>query len=174
MVNSISQICQICFRPVALPGSEPKTQWFYVCRCARPYSPNSQFSIDVCGNCKRRVPAHADGSFQSPGLCSCPSPNAHKLASNLKQGESDPVSLDPASIKLPAENFPLDKYAPIAFLGDSPRATTLLCRDRARGSKVAVKCFKRIAPAMHATFQSEAKKIQPLTFLSLSLCSANI
>ncbi len=73
------------------------------------------------------------------------------------------MSLDPASLKIPAENFPLDKYSPIAFLGDTPRATTLLCRDRARGNKVAVKCFKRIKPAMHATFQSEAKKIQPLT-----------
>lgn len=163
MPTQTSSTCQICFRPVALPGSEPKTQWFYACRCERPYSPNSQFSIDICGNCKRRVPAQTNDSFQSPGLCSCPSPNAQKLASNLKQGELDPVSLDPTSLKIQADSFPLDKYAPIAFLGDSPRATTLLCRDRARGSKVAVKCFKRIAPAMHATFQSEAKKIQPLT-----------
>lgn len=163
MPAQVTDTCQTCFRLVAQPGAEPKTQWFHVCRCGRTYSPNSQFSIDVCGNCKRRIPAHADGSFTSPGLCSCPAPNAHKLASNLKQGETDPVSLDLTSIKMPAENFPLDKYAPVAFLGDSPRATTLLCRDRARGSKVVVKCFKRIAPAMHATFQSESKKNQPLT-----------
>jgi len=163
MPTQTTDTCQTCFRPVAQPGAEPKTQWFYICRCNHPYSPNSQFSIDVCGNCKRRVPAHADKAFASPGLCSCPSPNAQKLASNLKQGETDPVSLDLASIKIPAENFPTDKYAPIAFLGDSPRATTLLCRDKARGGKVVVKCFKRIAPAMHATFSSEAKKIQPLT-----------
>lgn len=158
MPAQVTDTCQTCFRLVAQPGAEPKTQWFHVCRCGRTYSPNSQFSIDVCGNCKRRIPAHADGSFTSPGLCSCPAPNAHKLASNLRQGETDPVSLDLTSIKMPAENFPLDKYAPVAFLGDSPRATTLLCRDRARGSKVVVKCFKRIAPAMHATFQSESKK----------------
>lgn len=163
MPTQTSDICHFCFRPVAQPGAEPKTQWFHVCRCNRPYSPNSQFSIDVCGNCKRRVPTHADNSYQSPGLCSCPSPNAQKLATTLKQGESDPISLDLATIKMPQENFPLDKYAPLAFLGDSPRATTLLCRDRARGAKVVVKCFKRIAPAMHATFSSEAKKNQPLT-----------
>lgn len=163
MSAQVTDTCQTCFRLVAQPGAEPKTQWVHACRCGRPYSPNSQFSIDVCGNCKRRISAHSNGSFASPGLCSCPVPNALKLASNLKQGETDPVSLDLASIKMPAENFPLDKYAPIAFLGDSPRATTLLCRDRARGSKVVVKSFKRIAPAMHATFQSEAKKIQTLT-----------
>ncbi len=163
MQNSVTDTCQVCFSPAAESGVEQKTQWFTVCRCDRPYSPNSQFSIDVCANCKRRVPSSAPGNLQCATLCNCPSPNPQKIATNIKQTETDPVVLDPATFKITPENFPSDKYIPIAFLGDTPRATTLLCRDKARGGKVVVKLFKRIAPAMHATFQSEVKKNQPLT-----------
>lgn len=144
------------------------TQWVTVCRCDRPYSANQQFSIDVCAACKKRVGDNASGRHKGPDLCSCDRPDPRQIASFLKPNEAEPVSLDLASVGLTSENFPTERYHPIAFLGDSPRATTVMARDKQRGSKVAIKCFKRVPASMQATFQSEAKKIQLLTHTNIA------
>lgn len=160
--------CQECFRPISDAGAKTKTQWFTACRCDRPYVPNFQFSIDVCANCKRRVPFESKSSFDCTSLCLCENPNRTKVPTHLKPNETDSVSIDLASFRIPSDSFPTEKYSPLAFLGDTPRATTILARDRARGTKVAVKCFKRVKPELHATFQSEAKKNQQLTHTNIA------
>jgi serine/threonine-protein kinase len=66
------------------------------------------------------------------------------------------------------DSFPLARYAPIGILGDGARATVILARDKQRGTKVALKCFKRITPALQSTFQSEAKKNQQLSHTTIA------
>jgi hypothetical protein len=142
MENSNLESCQICFRPKAEAASQPETQWTSVCRCNRPYSHNSQFSIDVCANCKRRVATNAAGKAGCPNLCSCAEPSPKKVPSYLKQNESDAIALDLASIAMSSDSFPSERYTPLGILGDGVRATVILARDKQRGSKAAVNASK--------------------------------
>lgn len=168
MENATLESCQTCFRPTAEPGAPPRTQWISACRCDRPYAPTSNFSIDVCANCKRRVAANTTGRVECPGICSCENPAPKKVATYIKPNESDAVALDLASIGVSPDSFPVERYAPIGILGDGSRATVILARDKQRGTKVAVKCFKKIAPAMQSTFQSEMKKNQQLNHTNIA------
>ena len=179
MNDTVPTICENCFRPQSATGVAPQvqaeeasfatqTQWISFCRCHRPYSPTSHFSIEVCGNCKRRVAAHATKRVVRLDLCSCEQPNLQKIASQLKANESDAVRLDLASVGMPPERFPSEKFSPIAFLGDSPRAMVILCRDKQRGSRVAVKLFKGINPALYATFESEVQKNKQLSHSNIA------
>lgn len=154
--------CQSCFRPKVETGAQQQTQWISVCRCDRPYSPSSQFSIEVCSKCNRRVAIGSAGKVERDDLCSCETPSAKKVPTYIKPNESDAIALDLVSIGISSDKFPSERYVPLGLLGDGPRATVILARDKQRGTKVAVKCFKRIAPEMQATFQSEAKKNQQL------------
>jgi len=162
MDNTQPENCQKCFRPPADPAVPPKTQWVSVCRCDRPYSPKAQFSIDVCGNCRRRIPPTIEGQVERIDLCTCPQPNAQKVQTHIKPNEQDAVALDPVSLGISQGSFPIERYAPIALLGQSSRASVILARDKQRGTKVAVKCFKKVDPALQAAFQSEVKKNQQL------------
>lgn len=168
MENSNSESCQNCFRPRAEAGAQSRTQWISVCRCERQFAPSTNFSIDVCANCKRRIGFGAPAMVKHPDLCCCERPDSKKVPMHIKQNESDAVTLDLATVGLSSDSFPQSRYAPIAFLGDSARATTILARDKQRGTKVAVKCFKKIAPALQATFQSEVKKNQQLSHTSIA------
>lgn len=168
MENQIIENCQTCLRPTLEPGATQKTQWISVCRCDRPYAPNSQFSIDVCANCKRRVAANALRSISRKDLCSCASPAPKKVATYIKQNEKDAVALDLAEVGLTDESFPVDRYAPIAFLGESSKAVMLLARDRTRGTKVALKCFKRMNAEAKRVFEQEAKKNKQLTHTNIA------
>lgn len=158
--------CQTCFRSKAETGSQPQTQWISVCRCDRPYSPNSQFSIDVCAVCKKRVAVDAVGKVTD--LCSCETPNPKKVPTHLKQNESEPVTLDLTSIGMSPESFPVERYTPIGILGEGVRANVILARDKQRGTKVAVKCFKKIQPALQPAFESEARKNKQLTHTNIA------
>jgi len=160
--------CQTCFRPKAEAAIQQPTQWVSVCRCDRPYSPNAQFSIDVCANCKKRIAAHAQENASFPGLCSCSEPSTRQIATYNKPNETDAVTLDLASVGLSAEKFPIERYTPIAILGESPRSVVTLCRDKQRGTKVAVKCFKGIAPALFPTFESEVHKNKQLAHTNIA------
>jgi serine/threonine-protein kinase len=103
-----------------------------------------------------------------PYLCSCAQPNPKKIATHIKNNETDPVTLDLSVAGLSPDLFPLDKFAPVAMLGDSPRATVILCRDRQRGTKVAVKCFKTIAPSLFPTFEGDVRKNKQLTHTNIA------
>lgn len=159
-------------QPQAQPQTQPQTQlptqWISVCRCERPYSPSSNFSIDVCANCRLRVAASASGPVNCPGLCVCEKPAARKVPAYIKQNESDVEAMDLASLGMSPDAFPSERYTPLALLGNSVRATAILARDKQRGTKVAVKCFKRLTPAMKSTFESEVKKNQQLSHTNIA------
>lgn len=187
--NASPENCQNCFRPLPegslqsggpspVGGSPPatahsqsrpvdKTQWVSLCRCDRPFLPSTNFSIDICAGCNRRIAANAAPGPKHVDLCSCMDRKPKQVPTHLKQNEADSVSLDLSTVGLSAASFPSERYTPIALLGFSKRATTILARDKTRGTKVAVKCFKKIAPEMQPTFQSEVKKIQQLTHTNI-------
>lgn len=167
MENSNPENCQKCFRPPADPLAPPKTQWVSVCRCDYAYSPKAQFSIDVCVNCRRRIAPAIEGQTDRIDLCTCAQPNAQKIPMHIKANEQDSVSCDPASLGLAPDSFPIERYAPIAMLGQSARANVILARDRQRGTKVALKCLKKVDPSLQSTFQSEVKKNQQLNHTSV-------
>src|SRR5262249_43849816 len=144
------------------------SQWTSFCRCNRVYKPGSQFSIDICANCKMRVASDATAATNCPGLCSCASPAPKKVSTYIKQNETDPDALDLSSVGMTTENFQVDRYTPICYLGDGARATTVLARDKQRGNKVAVKCFKRIAPTLKPTFESEVRKNKELNHTNIA------
>lgn len=168
MENLTQNICQNCFRPQVEAGAQPSTQWVSICRCDRPYLPSSSYSIDVCAQCKRRVAINASGAVTSPFLCGCEKPQPKKVATYLKQNESDAITLDLASVRVPSGIFPLEKYTPLAILGDKSTATVILARDKQRGTKVAVKIFKGLAQTMQSAFQSEVKKNQQLSHTNIA------
>lgn len=78
------------------------------------------------------------------------------------------MTVDLASLNMSAEIFPADKYTPIALLGESSRAVVILARDKQRGTKVAVKCFKRIGAAHQAGFESEVRKNKQLSHTNIA------
>ena len=100
--------------------------------------------------------------------CSCENPSSKKFPTYLKQNESDALTLDLASVGLSPDSFPFERFTPIGILGDGVRTTVILARDKQRGSKVAVKCFKMIPPSLQAVFQSEAKKNQLLNHANIA------
>lgn len=114
------------------------------------------------------MPPGASGTTNCQGLCACEKPEPKKVPAYIKQGESDAVELDLASEGMSQDQFPVHKYSPIAILGEGARATVVLCRDKQRGTKVAVKCFKRIPSPLHATFESEARKNKQLTHTNIA------
>lgn len=174
--------CQTCFRPRPESGMQTQaqtpaqaqlpaqshSQWISVCRCDRPYLPSTRFSIDVCANCKRPVaPKLLNSTQECPGICSCASSDPKKVPGQIRQGESDAVSLDLGLLKMTPGNFPHERYSAIGILGDGPRATVILARDKIRGTKVAVKCFKRLHPSLQGSFQNEVKKNQQLSHANI-------
>lgn len=160
--------CQTCLRPILAEGTQQQSQWNSVCRCDRAYTPGSSFSIDVCVNCKMRVAAVGRPAVPCRGLCACEQPNPKKVPTYLKQNQTDEVSLDLASLGMSDDTFPTARYAPLALLGNGQRATTVLARDRQRGTKVAVKCFKTIAQNMRPTFESEVRKNKELNHTNIA------
>lgn len=152
--------CPKCFRLVQAEGSESVSQWRTFCRCDRKYSPNSQYSIDVCASCKKRVVMNATGKVNHPELCGCDNPAPTNIPAYIKQNEkAEPVSLELASLGMSSDDFPIERFQPIAILGQSEFANTILCRDKQLGSKVAVKCLKTITPEIKASFEQEGKII---------------
>jgi eukaryotic-like serine/threonine-protein kinase len=163
--EAASQNCQTCLRPVNQAGNPlATTQWTSFCKCDRTYSPNAQFSINLCATCNKRVVANAKGKVEDPYLCSCETPNPMSVPSFQKQkNETEPVTLDLASSGISPESFPLERYTPIGILGQSARADVILARDRQSGQKVAVKCFKQIKAEAFPSFEQDARKIKQLS-----------
>ena len=168
MENLPNPICQDCLRPFVPEGVKPSTQWVSFCRCLRPYAPNAQFSIDLCANCKKRIFPGTEGRVNAPDVCSCETPAPTKCPTYIKQNETDAVTLELQSAGIAEDTFPLERYSPLSILGEGSRAVTVLARDRQRGTKVAVKCFKRMNSAAMKTFDSEVRKNKQLTHTNIS------
>ncbi len=162
MDKPVLESCQTCFRLKSEAGQPSLTQWKTVCRCDRPYSPNSQYSIALCSRCKKRVATAPSGLVRVPDLCTCEMPEARSIANHLTQvkpGEVEPVELDLTSVGMSAASFPGERYRPLGLLGQGPRANVILARDLQRGTKVAVKCFKQVSAEALAQFEKEAKNL---------------
>lgn len=112
--------------------------------------------------------ATVDHAVMRQDLCTCEKPDPKKVPTYLKQNETDPLTLELSNAGLSQDNFPLEKYSPISILGYGSTATVILARDKQRGTKVAVKIFKKIAPVMQPTFQSEQKKNQQLSYTNIA------
>ncbi|MGD9681375.1 MAG: serine/threonine protein kinase [Candidatus Obscuribacterales bacterium] len=163
-----TESCQKCLQPLPVEGAQATTQWVSSCRCNRTYSPNVQFSIDLCTSCKKRVPAQNGNKVKREDLCACDNPNPITVANYIKQNETDKIELDLASLGLSPESFPAERYQPLGILGIGSRADVILARDKQRGTKVAVKCYKKISPEALRLFEQEMKKLSRLTHTNIA------
>ncbi|MCA9800447.1 MAG: protein kinase, partial [Cyanobacteria bacterium HKST-UBA02] len=163
-----TESCQKCLQPLPAEGAQATTQWVSFCRCNRTYSPNAQFSIDLCTSCKKRVPTGSAGKVKREDLCACDKPNPIAVANYIKQNETDKIELDLASLGLSPDNFPTERYQPLGILGIGSRADMILARDKQRGTKVAVKCYKKISPEALRLFEQEMKKLSRLTHTNIA------
>jgi len=165
MDKPVLESCETCFRLKSEAGQPSLTQWKTVCRCDRPYSPNAQYSIALCARCKKRVATAPTGIVRVPDLCTCETPEARSIVNHLTQvkpGEVEAVELDLSTVGMSPANFPTERYKPLGILGQGPRANVILARDKQRGTKVAVKCFKQVSPEALAQFEKEAKNLARL------------
>jgi serine/threonine-protein kinase len=112
--------------------------------------------------------ANSPGRVTAPDLCSCEKPNAKKVPTYIKQNESDPVTLDLNSVGIAEDSFPVERYTPLSMLGNGSRAFVVLARDRQRGTKVAVKCFKKMSPEAQRLFDQEVRKNKQLTHTNIA------
>ncbi len=102
-------------------------------------------------------------------MCACQKPNSKNVPTVLKpNSQTDEVSLDLSTIGIAEDSFPIEKYAPIAVLGQGARADAILARDRQFGKKVVVKCFKTIKPDSFAAFDQDVRKNKQLTHTNIA------
>lgn len=164
-----TETCEKCLRPSPEPESLQATQWISACRCSRAYSPNTNFSIGICSSCKKRV---VDGSGTGkivPGLCQCTSPEPVDVpAFTRERNQPEKVQVSLEQFELSPENFPSERYTPIAILGEGVKANTLLCRDNQTGKKVAVKYFKQNSDEINKLFEQEARLVAKLSHASIA------
>lgn len=162
MEDVIVEKCQTCLRPINAQAGAV-SQWQSICRCQHTYSPNSQYSIPVCLNCKKRIATIAVAAVGGLELCSCEHAQPAVIANYLKPNEKDSVELELASVGLSADDFPVERYQPVAILALRAKAVVVLARDKQRGVKVAVKCFKQLGAEAIKQFEQEAKNVARLS-----------
>lgn len=156
--------CQACLRPKAEPDAPTVTQWISVCRCDKTYSPNAQYSIDLCITCYKRVVPNATMKVSHPDLCFCEgSQRPQSIPNYIAQNQTDTVELRSA----PA-SFPIERYKPLGILGQGSKTSVVLARDKQTGKKVAVKCFRRATPEILKSFEQEARKLSKLSHTNIA------
>lgn len=160
--------------PRQAPGSGSITQWIAVCRCDTLVEDANLPVIEVCARCGKRAEAGRAGSltqwiFRSD-ICSCETPEpirttarpveagAPSAATNLPEFEEDMEELE-----VPPEHFPLERYGPVAKLGQGASGAVYMCKDRLLKKRVAVKVLHNLSPEKLVAFQREAKAISKLS-----------
>lgn len=177
-------LCQKCGRPKS-PEKGSLTQWINACMCdLRPVvEEDSLESLEVCGDCKKRIVSGRSGSLTQWVLrsivcaCAVPKPqpasvaDASYLADQERQfhaARNQSVVVAPDGVEseselaLPPGTFPQNRYKPLNEIGSGASGIVYRCRDRILGKLVAVKCLRTITDEQMVNFQREAKATSQL------------
>lgn len=126
----------------------------------------------MCGDCGKRVFAGRSGSFTQwifrQDLCSCAEPRIimGRQTDSGPQVSKQPVEYveeDEEELPVDPREFPIDRYKPIAVLGEGVSGRVYLSRDRVLGKRVAVKTLRQLTQTELIQFQTSAKANSKLT-----------
>lgn len=171
---SKTEVCSNCRMPRQAPGSGSITQWIAVCRCHTIIENTDLPLIEVCARCGKRVEAGRSGSltqwiFRSD-ICSCQTPELIRttaspaVAAGVPPGSALPeIEEYMEELDLSPEHFPLERYGPVAKLGQGASGSVYMCKDRLLKKRVAVKVLHNLSPEKLVAFQREAKAISKLS-----------
>ncbi len=163
--------CPTCRRPKTASNKGSLTQWITVCSCDLKAPDNLQASsLHFCRTCGKRIGEGRPGSFTQYifrfDTCRCEFPEA-ALPSSAQapdisiDNESEFIDDEPVLEELPGP-FPIDRYKPLAVLGQGSSGIVYLGRDRLLRKKVAVKVLRGLNPLEVVAFQKEARATSKL------------
>lgn len=170
---SSNENCPRCGGNTNQASSGSITQWMVRCTCGAFSKDVEEQLIDICGNCNKRIGRGREGSFTQwifrSDICSCTNPNPHQVSGHLltqpqpaKHTDSQRTESFEPELEIDGNTFPVERYKPIAILGEGAAGSVYLCRDRMLAKKVAIKILKNRTPNQLVAFQKEAKAASKL------------
>ena len=178
--------CRTCGSPVASQMAGSITQWISSCSCylAKKKTDQKQLlsvSVSICTKCGKRIHKNNGSLTQwifGESCCSCKSPLATKKSINTfvetkeigsiksqKSGtaeDSNKQSEDTPALENVSEDFPHERYSPLAELGKGASGIVYLCRDKLLNKKVALKTLSTLTDDQLVSFQNEARTTSKL------------
>ncbi|MCA9801787.1 MAG: protein kinase [Cyanobacteria bacterium HKST-UBA02] len=160
------EICFRCLKPKSSRTSGFVTQWISVCSCdAIDSGENSTdgASVVLCRECGKRISTGRKGTITQyvfrADACVCQRPLGLAPSPADSQGDIQPEDTDyeEQELDLGSNSFPVERYAPLAMLGQGAGGQVHLCRDRLLRKKVAVKTLNLLEPDAAVAFQEEAR-----------------
>lgn len=166
--------CAKCRKPKQGASAGSITQWVSVCRCdlvSVKEAVETSEQLSMCAKCRKRINVSKGGSITqwifSENFCKCEEPavvEGGDWISDLGGGSSGSTAaissddnVDEEYLEVDAEQFPVERYRPIAFIGKGALGEVYLCRDVLLRKKVAVKRLVTLTDDAVVAFQNEAR-----------------
>lgn len=172
-----AEICKNCNLPKGSEGQGSLTQWILTCSCDRNIDEVSQEDVvNICQSCGKKVQLDRKGSFTQwifrPDLCECENPvietkyNPEEIIGAEDEftiSESDQIDkMGEPGLSLSPQEFPVDRFKPLAKLGQGISSIAYLCVDKLLNKKVVIKCLLNLNEDTAIRFQNEARLITKL------------
>jgi len=167
-------VCQECGKRRRGEQSASLTQWLFstqwcMCEYNRKITSVAMQEQGLCGICGKRQTAARSGSLTQwlfkYDVCSCKKQTSTQpldpplVFESKEAGEVGSA----ADFGLDKDNFPLERYEPLALLGRGAAGRVFRARDRMLQKKVAIKTLNKVAPDLLVSFQNEARALSLLT-----------
>lgn len=121
-------------------------------------------AVELCRECGKRISTGRKGTITQyifrADTCACKRPLGLAPSPADSQGGTQSEDTDyeeEQELDLGADCFPVERYAPLAVLGQGAGGQVHLCRDRLLRKKVAVKTLNLLDPEAAMAFQEEAR-----------------
>ena len=150
------------------------TSFIEVCHCRSSQFqplPDEPTPVSLCAKCKKVIPGEQRHGSLTQWIfrfdsCSCvepqpvqsrlraPADSPHVQTANVEFFSSPE---DETELAVNNEQFPIERYKPLAILGQGASGTVFLARDRLLHKKVALKVLHHLDGQQLISFQEEAK-----------------
>lgn len=165
----------MCLKPETAVSGGFVTSFIDVCHCKsiRNEDADDSARVKLCGKCHKTI---SDGQRQGSltqwifrfDSCKCDQPIVveRSIEQTISKGQQPAQGQDvnsvasveeDAELPVPSEQFPIERYRPIAILGHGASGTVYLAKDRLLNKKVGVKVLNHLDGEQLIAFQNEAK-----------------
>lgn len=158
------EICFRCLKPKGSRSAGFVTQWISVCSCDAMDKSATDPAVELCRDCGKRISTGRKGTITQyvfrADACACKRPlGLAPVPADSPDGSQaeDTETEEEQELALDSESFPVERYAPLALLGQGAGGQVHLCRDRLLRKKVAVKTLNLLEPKAAVAFQEEAR-----------------